>query len=165
MAEETPDYLKDYLKDVSNPYERSLIGNYFSKQREQEAYPTGEELFPEEQVAEPTEQGAVDEGGGFLDIAKDSAKDIALYSMGRKGIGMGLKKLAPRLMGYAGTGGLLGVTDALDFLLPEGYSPYEGFGLAPKDNPVSDFLSWGNIEHVPEYIESGKELYDVVTGE
>lgn len=61
----------------------------------------------------------------------------------------GLSKLAPKLATKAGMrmipglGWALAGVDAIDYFMPQGYGPYDAFGLAP-DNAVSDFMSWGN---------------------
>ena len=137
MANKAPDYLKEYLKDVSNPYERSLIGNYFSKQKEQESYPTGEELFPEEQpeqVTEGTSEAAPQEGANWSSILKDHTSYFKFPAV--KGL---LAKLGPkavaRASGYA-LGGPVGwgmaATDAVDYF---GYPVYDHI-------PGGDYLSW-----------------------
>ena len=155
MANEAPDYLKDYLKNVSNPYQRSLIGNYFSKQREQEAVPTGEELFPEEQVAEPTEE--IVEGATSDPSKKDfSFSKYFITGMPKANItGSLLSKVLPAKMAgklglkagmrfIPGVGWAMAGLDAIDYLAPEGYRPYDYMGNVGK------FLTWRDTEEQGE---------------
>ncbi len=156
MANEVPDYLKEYLKNVSNPYQRSLIGNYFSKQREQEAFPTGEELFPEEQPEQVTEGAgeAAPQEASLLDIGMGAAfkpmyagwagapfrmASEKLLNKGiAKGVAKGLGKVGSRFIPGVGWG--LAAADLVDYF---GYPIYDHI-------PGGDYLTWRNTEEQGE---------------
>tara|TARA_R110002124_G_C8698040_1_gene493711 strand:+ start:77 stop:655 length:579 start_codon:yes stop_codon:yes gene_type:complete len=103
---------------------------------------TGKEVIPT--VAEWSAWGYTKKG------MKKLAQKGVVDKLAKKGITRGAGYLVP------GAGQMLLATDALDFLLPEGYSPYEGFGLAPN-NPVNDFLSLGNVREIPEIVSEVSE--------
>ena len=71
-------------------------------------------------------------GAGYKGAAKAASKSAA--KLGLKG--------ATRAIPGVGWG--LAGLDALDYFMPEGYSPYEAFGLA-KNNKFANAMSWGNV--------------------
>ena len=114
-----------------------------------------------DQLIETVDSGDIEvegEGGpvdNLLSTTTDLVTDVGKYHVVRNKavkpvIEFGLKKTGTNLgsyfVPYAGQALLAG--DILDFLLPEGYSPYEGFGIAP-DNPLANTLSWGNVRTTP----------------
>ena len=95
----------------------------------------GADVLQESSLLQPVLEGAgahAITGAGYKGAANLGAK--GLTKLGAKG--------AARAIPGVGWG--LAGLDALDYVLPEGHSPYELFGLAP-DNAFSKAMSWGNI--------------------
>ena len=103
------------------------------------------------QTSEPKADGAdVLQESSLLQPVLEGAGAHAITGAGYKGAAnlgaKGLTKLGAKGAARAipGVGWGLAGLDALDYVLPEGHSPYELFGLAP-DNAFSKAMSWGNI--------------------
>tara|TARA_R110000751_G_scaffold284569_1_gene388537 strand:+ start:138 stop:629 length:492 start_codon:yes stop_codon:yes gene_type:complete len=92
---------------------------------------------------------------GTRKLGEKAVQKGILNKLAKKGITKGAGYLVPV------AGQVMAAADLLDFTLPEGYSPYEGFGLAP-DNALSNTLSWGNVRDLTPI---AKDLYNKFTGE
>ena len=150
---EAPQYMQDYAQTATDPFGRSLLGQKLAMEKLEEMTDTNYEepinaSMPDSGL--PEEAGVAEESG-IADILGDIAiyggtrtagtqliKKGLLNKLAAKGITRGAGYLVP------GAGQVMLGADALDFLLPEGYSPYEGFGLAPN-NPLSNLMSMGNL--------------------
>ena len=161
---EAPQYMKDYSETATSPFARSALGQFLANKEAEELM---DDRYEQPMDADMPETGVPEEDTD-MSSAGNILTDVLAYTGGRKilekGVQKGIldklaKKGITRTAGYAVpyAGQIMLAADIGDFFLPEGYSPYEGFGLAPN-NPLSNLMSWGNVEDV-------KNLYNEYTGE
>lgn len=154
----------DYLKHMSGTLGTSLIGQALKQKSDYAQLESllGEpeldfspEVGTEEDTTPDTEPGSYDimdeikEGGllGMVNPALGLWGKKYMADLAQKGGTKAAKYLAPKTMtklgaklgsrAIPGLGWMLLGLDAVDYLLPEGYSPYDALG-------VSDYMSWGN---------------------
>jgi len=161
---EAPQYMKDYSETATSPFARSALGQFLANKEAEELM---DDRYEQPIDADMPETGVPEEG---IDMSSTGnwITDALAYTGGRQvlktGVQKGIlnklaKKGVTRAAGYfvPGAGQVMLAADIGDFFLPEGYSPYEGFGLAPN-NPVSNVMSFGNVQDVIN-------LYDEYIGE
>tara|TARA_Y100001938_G_C7918530_1_gene343200 strand:+ start:71 stop:526 length:456 start_codon:yes stop_codon:yes gene_type:complete len=139
-----------YLDNHDN-YAMSVMGQHLQKQEAEKALAAQNNVLdftPSnaedataqilEEVGEPTLLGQVTRtGAAMLPFSKTVQKGMTKTA--QKALPKVASKVAMRGIPYAGWA--LAGLDLIDAFSPEGYGPYNLFGLV-GENPVSDWLSW-----------------------